>query len=245
MCREFLGRSARFEIAITIGKSNHAVSICDVQELRVVAWWIKGNAERLIQIAFCKSFSHIRFAIAVCIAHHLDLIGATLYNENVAIRCGKEKSRIAKSSSVQFDFEPRWNFGLRTGWPVNHTRPINCESIRTWRRQILYRDFARDTGRIARPIAHCGFAGEERTTRLGGVNRTSEMETGRNNRDTEPNTSAWAMCHCFLESIFVRSSRGLEEHARVVFAFWGAQAASLYVSAACRDREIGASSICV
>src|SRR5437867_9495198 len=102
MCCELLGRSARFEIVITIWKSNDAISIRDVQKLRVVAWWIKSDPKRFVQTAFCKSFSHIRFAIAVGIAQHLDLIGATLYYENVAIRCAEQESRIAKSSRVQF-----------------------------------------------------------------------------------------------------------------------------------------------
>ena len=127
MCRELLGRPARFEIAITIWKSNHAISIPDVQKLRVVAGWIKSDPERFVQTAFCKNFGDIRLAIAVGIAQHLDLIGATLYNEDVAIRCAEQESRIAKSSRVQFDFEPRWNFGLRVSWPVYDTRSINRE----------------------------------------------------------------------------------------------------------------------
>src|SRR6478752_10644218 len=111
MRREFLSRSARFEIAITIGKSNYAIGIRDVQKLRVVAGWVKSDSERLVQIAFYKSFSHIWFAIAVGVAQHLDLIGATLHNEGVAIRCAEQESRIVKYSGVQFDFEPRRNFG--------------------------------------------------------------------------------------------------------------------------------------
>src|SRR4051794_28312063 len=112
MCRELLGWSARFEIAITIRKPNDAIRIRDVQKLRVVAWWIKSNAERFVQIVFCKSLSHIRFAIAVCIAQHLDLISAAFHNENVAIRCAEQESRIAKTSGVQFDSESRRHFGL-------------------------------------------------------------------------------------------------------------------------------------
>src|SRR5436190_1736108 len=104
MCRELLGRSARFEIAITIRKSNYTIGIGDVQKLRVVTGWIKSDPERFVQIAFCKSFSHIRFAIAVDIAQHTDLIGAALYNENVAIRCGEQESRIAKNRGVTLDF---------------------------------------------------------------------------------------------------------------------------------------------
>ena len=131
MCRELLGRSARFEIAVTIRKSNHAISIPDVQELRIVAGWIKRDPERFVQTAFCKNFGDVGLAIAVGIAQHLDLIGATLYNEDVAIRCGEQESRIAKSSRAQFDFEPRWYLGLRFSWPVYDTRPINHESIQT------------------------------------------------------------------------------------------------------------------
>src|SRR6266481_5148565 len=104
MCREFLSRSARFEIPVTIRKSNYAISIRYVQKLRIVAGWIKSDSERFVQIAFCKSFSHIRFAIAVAIAQHLDLIGATLYDEDVAVRCAEQESRITKTRGVQFDF---------------------------------------------------------------------------------------------------------------------------------------------
>src|SRR4029077_7051647 len=120
MRREFLSRSARFEIAITIGKSNDAISIRDVQKLRVVARWIKSDSERFVQIAFCKSFSHIRFAIAVGVAQHLDLIGATLHNKDVAVRCAEQESRIAEATGGQFDFESRRNFGLRVRWPLHN-----------------------------------------------------------------------------------------------------------------------------
>src|SRR2546423_7349593 len=151
MCRKLLGRSARFEIAITIRKSNHAISIRDVQKLRVVAGWIKSDPERFVQGLLCKNFGDVGLAIVVGIAQHLDLIGATLYNEDVAIRCAEQESRIAKSRGVQFDFEPRRNFGLRVSWPVYDARPINCESIRTRWRQILDCDFASHSRRIAFP----------------------------------------------------------------------------------------------
>jgi hypothetical protein len=107
------------------------------------------------------------------------LIGATLYNEDVAIRCGEQESRIAKTSGVQFDFESRRNFGLRVSWPVYNARPINCESIRTRWRQILHRDFAHDARRIACPIAHCGFAGEDRAFFCGRGDYDGDDENSR------------------------------------------------------------------
>jgi hypothetical protein len=179
MCGEFLRWSARFEIATTIGKANNAIGIRDVQKLRVVAGWIKSDPDRFVQPAFCKNFVHIRLAIAVRVAQHLDLIGATLYNEDVAIRCAEEESRIAKSRGVQFDFEPRRNFGLRVSWPVYNVRPINCESIRTRWRQILDHDFAPDARRIACPIAHRGCAGEDRAVFSGRAGYDGDDENGR------------------------------------------------------------------
>src|SRR5262245_41723042 len=107
MCRELLCRSTRFENPVTIGKSNDAIRICDVQKLRVIAGRIKGDPERFVQITFCKCFSQIRFAITVGIAQHLDLIGATFYDEDVAIRRSEQESWILKSTGVQFDFESR------------------------------------------------------------------------------------------------------------------------------------------
>ena len=105
MCREFLSRPARFEIAITIGKSNDAIRICHIQKPGIVAGRIKSNAEWFVQIAFCKSFSDIRFAVAVGIAQHLDLIGVTLYNEDVAIRSALSRNRGSrKPAGVQIRF---------------------------------------------------------------------------------------------------------------------------------------------
>jgi hypothetical protein len=179
MCRKFLGRSARFEIAVTIRKSNDAIGIRDVQKLRVVTGWIKSDPERFVQTAFCKSFVHIRFAIAVGIAQHFDLIGATLYDKDVAIWRAKQESRIAKTTGVQFDFESRRNFGLRVSWPFYNARPINCESVRTRWRQILHRDFARYARRIPRPITHCGFTGEDRAVFSGRTGHDGDDENGR------------------------------------------------------------------
>jgi hypothetical protein len=136
------------------------------------------------------------------------LIGATLDNEDVAVRCAEQESRIAKSSSVQFDFEPRRNFGLRVSWPVYNVRPINCESIRTRWRQILHRDFAHDSRRIACPIAHCGFAGEDRVFFSGGGDCDGDDEN-RCDPGVEENTSNSAIPHCFLESPLVCRLRGL------------------------------------
>jgi hypothetical protein len=68
---------------------------------------------------------------------------------------------------------------LRFSWPGYDTRPINRESIRTWRRQILNRDLAREARRIACPITHCGFAGQERAFFSGRTSYDGDKEKGR------------------------------------------------------------------
>jgi len=138
----------------------------------------KRRSRTVLQIVFHKSFSHVRLAITVCIAQHLYLIGATLYNEDVAIRCGEQESRVAKSTGVQFNFEPRWNLEFRVRWPCHDVRPIDCESIRTRRRQVLHRDLARDARCITCPIAHCSLAGEDRAFFSGGGDYDSNDENG-------------------------------------------------------------------
>ena len=83
-----LSWSACFEIAITIGKSNHAVGIRDVQKLWIVPGRIEGDPEWFVQIAFGKNFGHVRLTVAVTVTQHLDLVDATLHDKYVAIRRG-------------------------------------------------------------------------------------------------------------------------------------------------------------
>src|SRR5262249_4861548 len=54
MFRQFLGWSTRLEIAIAIWKSNHTVSIRDVQKLRSIVGWIKGDPERFFKSCSTK-----------------------------------------------------------------------------------------------------------------------------------------------------------------------------------------------
>jgi hypothetical protein len=63
--------------------------------------------------------------------------------------------------------------------PVYNVRPINCESVRTRRRQILDRDFTHDARRIARPIAHRLFAGKDCALFGGRAGHDGEEENGR------------------------------------------------------------------
>src|ERR1043166_6876224 len=74
---ELLGRPARLHIAIAIGKANHAVSICDVQELRVITRRIKRKSERLVQATIGECLA--RFSVAA--PNDLDLVGAAFGDE--------------------------------------------------------------------------------------------------------------------------------------------------------------------
>src|ERR1051325_3360628 len=137
-----------------IRKSNDAVRVRNIEEFRVFAGRVKSDPEWFVEISFRERFSQVRFTIAVCIAKYLDLIGATFYNEDVAIRGCEQEPRIAKAAGIQFDFKTWRNFWLRVRRPVYNMRLIDAKNIRTRLRQILYRDFTCDTWRITRPITH-------------------------------------------------------------------------------------------
>src|SRR5947199_1904391 len=83
-----LSWSACFEITVAIWKSNYAICIRDVQKLRLVARRIKRDPEWFVETAFYKSLGHVRFTVAVGIAHYLDLIRTTLHDKDVAIGRG-------------------------------------------------------------------------------------------------------------------------------------------------------------
>src|SRR5205814_9199655 len=57
-----------FRSPLRYGNRTRPSVFATLQKLRVVTGWIKGDPERFVEIAFCKSFSHIRFAITVGIA---------------------------------------------------------------------------------------------------------------------------------------------------------------------------------
>src|SRR5437764_8760088 len=69
-CSQLFGWTARFEIAITIWKPDYAIGIRHIQELRIVAGWIKRDPEWFVQTAICKDFGDFRFSIGIDIAQH-------------------------------------------------------------------------------------------------------------------------------------------------------------------------------
>jgi hypothetical protein len=91
---------ARFEIAIAIGKPDHAVGISYVQELRFITGRIKGDPKGLVQVVFGEDFIGVGPAALLCIAQYPNLIGATFYDKDVAVWRGEQKTRITKSAGV-------------------------------------------------------------------------------------------------------------------------------------------------
>src|SRR6266481_7537016 len=104
---------ARFEIAIAIGKPNHAVSISYVQELRLIIRWIKGDSKRPVQVVFGEDFIGVGPAALLCIAQYPNLIGATFHDKDVAIWRSEEKARIAKTAGIEANLKSRRDLGLR------------------------------------------------------------------------------------------------------------------------------------
>src|SRR6266498_2905308 len=160
MSGQLLRWSARFEIAITIGKPNHTVGISYVQELRLITGRIKGDSKRLVQTVFSKCFDEVRFPTAFGIAQRRE-----------------QKTRVAETAGVQFDLKTGWNLRLSVRRTINNARPVNCQNIRTRRRQVLDSDFASHPGCIVCPIAHASLAREERAGLNCRSNRNGEGET--------------------------------------------------------------------
>jgi hypothetical protein len=126
---QLLRWSARFEIAIAIRKSNHAVGIGDVQEFRLVTWRIKSDSKRLVQIPFGEDFIGVGPAALLCIAQYPNLIGATFHDKDVAIGRGEQKTRVAKTAGVQVDLETRGNPGLKIRRTIDYAGAINRQNI--------------------------------------------------------------------------------------------------------------------
>jgi hypothetical protein len=97
--------------------------------LRIVPGRVKSDPERFVQIMFSENFCRVRLAVAVGVAQHFDLIGTTLHDEDVAIRRGQKKSRIAKTAGVQLDLKSRRDVKLSVCWRPNHTRRVNCQNV--------------------------------------------------------------------------------------------------------------------
>ena len=125
------------------------------------------------------------------------------------------ESRIAKTTGVQFNFESGRNFGLRVNRPRHNARSIDRESIRTRRRQIPDRDFAYDSGCIARPIAHRLFAGEDHAGFGAPATNISDIETDRDDAQVKGNARGSAY-HCLLKIAFLGTYAWISGNTRVV-----------------------------
>src|SRR6266498_3312161 len=199
MSGQLLRWSARFEIAITIGKPNHTVGISYVQELRLITGRIKGDSKRLVQTVFSKCFDEVRFPTAFGIAQRLDPVRSTFHDEDVAIGRREQKTRVAETAGVQSDLKTGWNLRLSVRRTINDARPVNCKNIRTRRRQVLDSDFASHPGRIVCPIAHGSLVREERAG-LGGCECRFGTAKGECNAGRRRKASQSAIPHTLVES---------------------------------------------
>ena len=90
---------------------------------------IKCHPERLIQTALGKYIGDVGLPAAFCVPQHLDLIGATLRNEDISIRRGAQISGIAKAFSVHLDLKTGRHLELCTRRTLDDARPVNCPGI--------------------------------------------------------------------------------------------------------------------
>src|SRR6266540_1477198 len=118
MCAQVFRRAARFQIAIAKGKPDYAIGIRNVQKLGIVTRRIKRDPEWFLQTLFCENFGHVRLSVAFGVTQHLDSLGATLHDEDVAIGRGEQKSRITKPARIPFDRKTRRHTKLCACWPL-------------------------------------------------------------------------------------------------------------------------------
>src|SRR5215470_7478751 len=112
-----LRRCTSFEVAIRIRDADHGAGICNIDELRIRAGRIEGDAERPIEPG-SKSRRHRGFAIGSHPTKNLNYTQITFGEKDVAIwRCLKF-ARIVKSACVEFDTKTiggLWPYIVRAG----------------------------------------------------------------------------------------------------------------------------------
>src|SRR5207248_9410251 len=116
------------------------------------------DSEWFVQTLFSKWYANVRFSSAYGITQHLDPIGTTFDDQDVAIGCSEKEARIAETIGIKVDLETRRYLKPGVCGTSRDTRQINCQAISARRRQIMNRNFAPDTRRIFCPIANGGLA---------------------------------------------------------------------------------------
>ena len=80
--RGFLQRT-RAQITGSVGKTDNAIGIGDIEELRIFSWRIKGKSKGAIKLGIGE---HMNLISASQASHDLDLISTAFANEHVAVR---------------------------------------------------------------------------------------------------------------------------------------------------------------
>src|SRR5437879_5519708 len=79
-----LRSATRLEIAIPVREANHGCGVGDIDELRVTARRVEGDAEWPLEVAG-EDFAALRFRRAVHRLHDADLPGTALSDEDIAV----------------------------------------------------------------------------------------------------------------------------------------------------------------
>ena len=106
-----------------------AILIDDSLDSEVASQW--GDVKQFIESLPPTTLVAVGYASngSVRIAQDFDLICTTLHDKDVAIRPSEEKSWIAKTFGVQFDFKTGRHTKRHTGWTINDPRPVDCQNV--------------------------------------------------------------------------------------------------------------------
>ncbi len=86
------GGAGRLQVSVVIGKTNNGICVSDIDPLRIIAEGVKSNSERQLQ-AGGKYGSLLGLTVARDASEDIDLIGAAIGEEKIAIGCSSNLSR--------------------------------------------------------------------------------------------------------------------------------------------------------
>src|SRR5262249_7370003 len=120
---------SRFQIANVVRKTNDRSGVAHVDPWRIVARWIKIDAEWAIESGG-KRFCRLRLALFVHATKDLDHPGPALGKKKVAVGCGAHQARLVEFVGIKLHFEAGYRLRHRAlrswhqRWRIDRRRSL-------------------------------------------------------------------------------------------------------------------------
>ena len=143
---------SRVQVSVLVREPHDAARLADVDEARIRAGRIEGDAERPVE-ARREDLVDLRLARAVFRAQHAHAAGPALGDEEIAVRRGADQPRIVEAGLELLDAEAGGRLRPGVRGPRDDSRAVVDGLRRVGRRQVRRADPPADSGRIRRPVA--------------------------------------------------------------------------------------------